>query len=433
MAPKFVVIGAGISGLAAAWHLQTAGADVTLLERSQRPGGRIRSVVLNDCTVETGANFITDAYRIIPSLTHHMGIGFQHVTSSSAIARAGRLRPFRTTRPLSAIRSGALPAPVAFTQLPGLARFAALARGRGTCDPLDWLELDSLPAPQWLEAIGLTAFAEYTWRPAYHGFYFQDTATVSAAAIAAMAAHGVRQRTLTAPGGLSTITDALATRLDLHTGTEVIGIEETPTATVVHTDGGIFRSDAVIAAVPGPDLPGLMELDPLESAIAATPYSFGLLVCLGTSRRLESDELAGAYGVLLHPDDGPLAAVSVASRAGHAHGTGDVVTCMFAGAGARKLAGRPDEQVIASARQALLTWAPRLDNVLLTAPDRNLVVRISHAMPVSEPGRLARIAAYRKHARRRRVLIAGDCLAWPWTDSAAFTGQWAASQPALSR
>ena len=47
-------------------------------------------------------------------------------------------------------------------------------------------------------------------------------------------------------------------------------------------------------------------------------------------------------------------------------------------------------------------------------------------MPTSAPGRIAHIKAYRAHAHARRVILAGDSLAWPWADSAAFTGQWAA-------
>lgn len=425
--PEVLVIGAGISGLSAAWRLQSAGVDVTVLEQSHRTGGRIHSVELNDCTVEAGANFITDAYRIIPELARDVGIELQPVSKDSAIAIDGRLRAFRADRPMTAVRAGVLPMRTAIAQLPGLARFAARSRSRGTYDPLDWIDLDSLSASEWSQTAGLASFAERSWRPAYHGFYFQDTQATSAAAVAAMANHGLRQQTLTIPGGLSGLTDSLAARLNLRTDVTVTRVDEGPTSVAVHTDTDILRADAVIVAVAGPDVSSLMALNPVEVAVAQTPYSAGLLVGLSTNRRLRPGELGGAYGVLMHPDEKPLAALCVASRAGHAHGTGDVITCMLADQGTRELADKPDEEIISLARKALLVWAPELNDTLLEDPADNLVVRIPHAMPTSPTGRLSEIKAYRQHAETRRVILAGDSIAWPWTDSAAFTGQWAAN------
>ena len=41
---KVVVVGAGLAGLAATYDLVEAGADVTLIEASQRAGGRVRTI-----------------------------------------------------------------------------------------------------------------------------------------------------------------------------------------------------------------------------------------------------------------------------------------------------------------------------------------------------------------------------------------------------
>ena len=243
-----------------------------------------------------------------------------------------------------------------------------------------------------------------------------------------MAAHGFSSRTLTIPGGLSRLTDALASRLDVRTGTTVAFVEEDAFGVAAHTDSGVFRAEAAIVAVPAPDLPAVMDLTAQEEAVSAVAYSTGLLVCLGMARRLHEDELAGAYGVLMHPDDGPLAALCVASRAGHARGRGDVVTCMFAGKDARALSGGADSEIVDAARRALLVWEPRLSGAFAPAPEASAVVRIPHAMPTTPPGRLAAIDAYRERAQTRRIVLAGDCLAWPWSDSAAAAGRWAAGR-----
>ena len=81
-----------------------------------------------------------------------------------------------------------------------------------------------------------------------------------------------------------------------------------------------------------------------------------------------------------------------------------------------------------AARRALLVWEPRLSGAFAPAPEASAVVRIPHAMPTTPPGRLAAIDAYRERAQTRRIVLAGDCLAWPWSDSAAAAGRWAAGR-----
>ena len=56
-----IIIGAGISGLAAADHLINNGNDVLVLEARDRVGGRIWSYLWNGVTIEEGANWIHTA------------------------------------------------------------------------------------------------------------------------------------------------------------------------------------------------------------------------------------------------------------------------------------------------------------------------------------------------------------------------------------
>ena len=58
----YVVIGAGLAGLSAALTLQKSGADVTVLESSDRPGGRVASDVIDGFVLDRGFQLINLNY-----------------------------------------------------------------------------------------------------------------------------------------------------------------------------------------------------------------------------------------------------------------------------------------------------------------------------------------------------------------------------------
>jgi len=69
-----VVVGAGIAGLAAAWELQQASVDVTVLEGEPRPGGVIVTERRDGFIVEGGPDGFLAAEPEIPALASELGI-----------------------------------------------------------------------------------------------------------------------------------------------------------------------------------------------------------------------------------------------------------------------------------------------------------------------------------------------------------------------
>src|SRR4029077_12357105 len=56
---QVVVIGAGMAGLTAALAMATRGIDVTIVEREQRPGGKMREVVVGQRPIDSGPTVLT--------------------------------------------------------------------------------------------------------------------------------------------------------------------------------------------------------------------------------------------------------------------------------------------------------------------------------------------------------------------------------------
>ena len=111
-------MGGGITGLAAAWFLHRAGVDVTLLEASDRLGGKLLTGEVAGEQAELGADAFLARTPAAPRLARQVGLGDDLVppaTGQAWLWIGGRLRRLPTgtvlgapTDPLAVARSGVL-------------------------------------------------------------------------------------------------------------------------------------------------------------------------------------------------------------------------------------------------------------------------------------------------------------------------------------
>ena len=93
---RVAVVGGGITGLAAAYFLQRAGADVTLVEAGDRLGGKIRTQELEGVPVEAGPDTFLARVPDAVELCRELGLGNDLVapaTGKAFLFIGGRLRP----------------------------------------------------------------------------------------------------------------------------------------------------------------------------------------------------------------------------------------------------------------------------------------------------------------------------------------------------
>ena len=114
-----IIVGAGITGLAAAFELTRRGIPFQLLEASPRPGGLIHTEHIDGYTIEAGPESVLAQKPAAPELFEALGLSAQVVTSltprTAFILKHGRLHP--------------LPSPSVLgipTTMPGILRYGLL-------------------------------------------------------------------------------------------------------------------------------------------------------------------------------------------------------------------------------------------------------------------------------------------------------------------
>lgn len=119
-----IVVGGGLSGLAAAWRLERAGVRVTVLEASGSAGGRVRSERVGPYLVDSGADAATAGYEHWLGLVDDLGrAGDVHPTSAViGTVHGGRVVDIDPGRPLRAALTPALSPLAKARMLVGLVR-----------------------------------------------------------------------------------------------------------------------------------------------------------------------------------------------------------------------------------------------------------------------------------------------------------------------
>ena len=76
MKNKVIVIGAGIGGMTSALLLASKGYDITIIEKNNAAGGRMRRIYHNECVFDAGPSLITMPF-ILQDFIQSLGFGKQ--------------------------------------------------------------------------------------------------------------------------------------------------------------------------------------------------------------------------------------------------------------------------------------------------------------------------------------------------------------------
>ena len=247
-----IVVGAGLSGLTAAYRLTQAGFQVTVLERDSGPGGRAQTERHGEYLIDTGPDALTESYKRYLALLEELELSDRVVGSSQVggLVRDGRIVDIDPAKPWRLPTSPILSLRAKLKLLSGVIR---LRRQIRDVDPYNLVASADLDDPT-VSAydFGLDHFGPEATEQLIDGVMRLVTGSGArqASRLGVLGALGAWSAALVnVRGGLAVLPEALAERLDVRYESAVTRVSETEAGVRVEVGGGeTLDADACVIA-----------------------------------------------------------------------------------------------------------------------------------------------------------------------------------------
>lgn len=248
---EVVVVGAGLAGLAAALHLQSAGRRVRVVEASDGVGGRVRTDEVDGFLLDRGFQVLLTAYPEVHDVLDVGALRLGAFEPGAVLRHGGRFHtvsdPFR--RPLDAPRTALTPV----LPLADKLRVARLRRRVTRGSAVALLQAPDATTEERLRQEGFSNVAiDRLFRPLFGGIQLDPGLGTSARMFDIVYRCLATGDSALPAGGMGAIPAQLAARLapgTVHLGVEVTGVDA---GGVTCADSTRIDADAVVVATDGP-------------------------------------------------------------------------------------------------------------------------------------------------------------------------------------
>ncbi len=302
--PQVAVAGGGLAGLVAARHLAAAGADVTLFERRETTGGRVRTLERDGFRFDRGFQVLFTAYPAVRRELALEGLALRRFAPGATVAGPDGLStladPLREPRTVPATLSNP------YVSAGDALRVARLWLRLRRTDPDDVFDGDDERIDDFLRNRGFSErFVEGFVAPFYGGITLDRSLSTSRRVFEYTFRTLAAGETVVPAAGMEAIPSQLADRVREAGGTirtDVLvesvvsdggdapgGERDAAGSVAVETDAGTVDADAVVVATDPPtarELTGVESI-PTEARSCVTQYyALPAGTDLGTGRRL---------------------------------------------------------------------------------------------------------------------------------------------------
>lgn len=384
-----VIVGAGLSGLAAARHLTRHGVDVTVLEGSDAVGGRVRTDVVDGYHLDRGFQLYNPAYPEGARVLDHDALDLKPFVAGARIIvdRDGRRRVERVADPRRK-PSWALPSLWAHIGSPlSTARFGAYAVSRALRSVPSLLRDPDVTSEEALRSAGADqTLMETVLRPFLSGVFLDGELSTSRRFLDVVLKSFIHGTPGVPALGMQRIPEQLAAGLDVRLGHRVSSVS----ARGVDVAGGdALAAEAVVVATDPTTAAGLLPDIQAPAARGVTTWYY--------RPTCAPDELADGEAVLVLDGSrrGPLVNTVVLTHAAPAYApTGSALVAASA-LGVWEDPGRDD------AVREHLSW-------LYGVPTKDWDLIASYPIPYALPAMPVPFALKRPVRTETGVYVAGD-------------------------
>ena len=437
-AADVVIVGGGVSGLAAARAVHQAGYIVTVLERADRVGGRVRTEIVDGVSIDVGAAFISKFYDATIALIDELGLSPELVRRSQRAYLVDR-QAEQDLWPAGGLMSGHALSAVSKARLLLLAvPLLAHWRQLNIADLPSSAALDRRSAAQYLGRLAGRQSLDNFFAPLLRGLLYWDIDTTGIAIVLAiLKALATTSGTYRLDGGIDQLPHALSTGIKVHTSSRVRSVTQTDDGYLVTADGPDgeqqFAARAVLCATTATQVNAMMPW--LSSAMAGFLSSVTYTRTAILTFRAASDTGDYPRGALLFPVP---AVVDIASvnplyevvdaadgQTAAADDSGSLINVFLSDQGVADYGGLGDEELGAVAIKRVSDLIG--ENGWTSTSKLVHIHRWPEALPRFQPGHIEAVEQFRlAEAGLTGMTFAGDYLDGPYIDGAVRSGQSAA-------
>lgn len=246
MSSPVVVVGAGLAGLTCARRLQRTGAQVVVLEASDRVGGRVSSRKVDGFTLDYGFQVLFTAYPAARAELDYTALELRPLGRGAYVFDGQTLHAIEPSNPIG----------LATSPLISFADKAKLIEWTLDCMGLSPEQIDRLPdipAERAFRQMGFShQFLERFARPFFGGVFMDRSLSVSRRS-AAYVWKVLAQGSAAVPaGGMQAIADQLARDLDVRFGAKVVELlGDRRISGVRLSSGEVLAAAGVVVATDG--------------------------------------------------------------------------------------------------------------------------------------------------------------------------------------